>query len=135
MLDKWFYIIYNAYYKHGNYRNGHPIYTAVTLFAALFGLVWLSFEEVINIFFFENYISLYKEDLPAILTSCVFMGLSYFLFMRKNRYEIIYNKYSNDKFLNSIQGKILGFLLLLLGCFSSILIAFLRNYYLHGRFV
>ena len=127
IFDKFFYIIYNSYYKHGDFKNGHPTWTVGGIFTFwLFALTLLL--DFILITYSHNTMSLlpinnpYRygrlEPSPAKFLGLIDFGIIYFFFFFRNRYNKIYEKYKCDEYLNSKKAKRIGYSVLILSFVS-----------------
>ena len=121
-----FYIIYNSYYKHGNFKNDMPAYTVffiftISFFCQMLFLIGLwdliddpytiaEISKLANIFFF---------------LSC--FAITYFLFYVNKRYIIIYNTYKDNSFANSRLGKFMGWSFIILSILSPFIFIIIRN--------
>lgn len=135
MTNKLFYIIYNSYCKHGQYKNDISSLTV----GAIFGIFFLSivFSSVI-IFGWINplYDHLPKLSKPIMsFITIVFGIIVYFIFYHEKKYQKIYERYREDIFLNSQAGKVFGFFFVFLIIVSPIILALLRNKICFGYWV
>lgn len=132
-MDKLFYIIYNSYYKHGNFKNDIPVTTVGGIF--LF-CVYSIFTAVLMVFYWINapHSMLPKTSRGIILFSVIIFGaITYFLFFYNKRHLKIYERYKDNLFLNSFSGKILGFTVIIFIYLMPLIICFLRNITVLGR--
>ena len=122
IMDKFFYIIYNSYYKHGDFRNDHPTWTVGGLFVFLiFAIILLL--DLFLIRFSQNSISIFPienhhkyslfEPSPAKIVGLAGFAVVYFLFFFRKRYEDIYEKYREEEFLNSKKAKRIAYTVLI----------------------
>lgn len=121
IIDKFFYMIYNSYYKHGDFKNDHPTWTVGGLFTYLvFSLVLLA-----NVFIIrwtdkvsilgsnsQHKYSLFELS-PAKMIGLAGFAVIYLLFFFRKRYEDIYEKYKEDEFLNSTKAKRIAYTVLI----------------------
>lgn len=129
-----FYIIYNSYYKHGEYKDDIPTLTVGGIFSVSFYCIELS---IINIIGFINplYQKMKISGFKSFLISIISLVIVYFLFYHKKRYDKIYERYKDDIFLNSKTAKYFGFIIIVLIILSPFLLAMLQNKILHGYWV
>ncbi len=127
MINKLFYIIYNTYYKHGNYKNDIPpltvfgiFYTAIvsTCFSMITGIAMVN-----DPIFFNQHLP--KIIMPLLLITSV--AITYFSFYYKKRYKLIYNKYKDNLNYDSLFSKILAFTIIVILIISPFIIVLIRN--------
>ena len=134
-MDKLFYIIYNSYYKHGDFKKDIPVATVGGIF--LF-CVYSIFAAVFMVFY---WISTPHSMLPKIarviilFSVIIFGAITFFLFFYNKRHLKIYERYKDNLFLNSSGGKILGFTVLIFIYLMPLIICFLRNIIVLGRWL
>jgi hypothetical protein len=120
MIDRLFYIIYNTYYKHGNFKNDIPPLT-------VFGLFCMALFSVTLCFVYAFYLigdPTYFRHNPPIGTGIYFIAsivLTYLLFYRNKRYETIYNRYKHIQTYDQWSVKIMAFAFVFLLIFSTFL--------------
>ncbi|PRZ28137.1 hypothetical protein BC624_101427 [Flavobacterium granuli] len=107
-MNRLFYIIYNSYYKNGEYKNDIPSLTVGGIFLICFFCIRLSvlaIMELVNPPYHHT-----KTSSPTVMLEMIVYGiLVYFLFYHNKRYQRIYEKYKENVFLNSKIAKFLGF--------------------------
>ncbi len=133
-MNKLFYIIYNSYYKHGEYKNDIPSLTVGGIFLIFFYSIIKSVLIIVGwinpVYYQINF------DKPLRFLFFVLYGfIVYFLFYYKKRYKSIYNMYKENEFLNSKKGKILGFCSVILVIVLPIILGIVRNKIVHGYWV
>jgi hypothetical protein len=138
MIDKFFYIIYNSYYKHGGFKNDHPTWTVGGLFVFLFFAIVLLLDLFL-IRYSHNSISIFPIDnhrkhslfelSPAKIAGLVGFAVVYFLFFFRKRYEDIYEKFKDDEFLNSTKAKRIAYTMLISICVAPFIIPLLLGRY------
>ena len=121
-----FYIIYNSYYKHGNYKNDNPPFTVFFIFAISFFSQLLLLIEVYRVIQdpYTRYLGS-KSILRALGFLCFIP--TYLLFYLNRRYEVIYNTYKEDPLANSFPGKVIGWSVLIFCILSPFLFSLIRN--------
>lgn len=139
MIDKLFYIIYNSYYKHGEYKNDNPSLTVGGIFVGCFFGIGLSIKSIIN---FTNPLfdpvnnPAAKASKPLMLLVTLICGvLVYFVFYHNKRYQKIYEQFKEDGFLNSKLAKYLAFTTAILIIISPLILALLYNKICRGYWV
>jgi len=134
-MDRFFYIIFNSYYKHGSYRKDIPSVTVFGIFVGFFfGLILLLIE--VNEFFKNpRFKGLGMEKTDYYLLGILSAAIVYFLFYFRKRYAVIYEKYKDSRFLNSKGAKILGFCVAVLFIISPLLFGIVRNKIIFGYWV
>lgn len=127
-MDFLFFVMYNMYYKDGNYKNDMPAYTVFMQFTAcVFGVLWGG----VSAFYWYykdscyDYASLSKGFLALICA----MTITYFLFYHNNRYKKIYLTYKDNVFARSFLARVISVLVMFcMLLFSLIVIYFQRKY-------
>lgn len=125
-----FYVIYNSYYKHGNFKADVPN-------ISVFGILFFTYWSIINSVIIIGKIAFnpYRNDLmPSKYTSIPLSILLVFaLFFRKEKQCKIYNRYkSNDK-LNTKRAKFIAFTLTIVAMLSTFIVLLIRNVALGRR--
>ncbi|RZK18830.1 MAG: hypothetical protein EOO86_09165 [Pedobacter sp.] len=135
MIDKFFFIIYNSYFKNGAYKNDNPPFAVGLIFGlALFSLVFdlkIITYWIIDPAFLVRGGSKTSTTLQSLL--CLF-GI-YIVFFYKKRYLSICTKYMNSEFLNSLIAKIIAFFTIVLLILSPLLIGLVKNKVTRGRWL
>jgi hypothetical protein len=128
-MDFLFFVIYNMYYRDGNYTNDRPAFTVycqfvVSITGFIFGLLYLM-SWLIKGSCYKFFISM-----PIIfLTLPVSFIVTYFLFYRKKRYEKIYFKYKDNSFFRSLFAKVFAVLMMFTTALFGIIVIYLKNKY------
>ena len=136
MINKLFYIIYNSYYKHGEYKNDTPSLTVGGIFLVFFfsiGYSGLIIIKLLNDPFFLYLPKLINTIL--ILFTILFGIIVFFMFYHNKRYQEIYLTYKEDVFLNSKLAKLLGFFIVFFIILSPLIIGLVRNKICFGYWV
>ena len=126
MIDRLFYIIYNSYYKHGNFKNDIPPLT-------VFGLFCMALFSITLCFVYAFYLisdPTYFRHNPPLGKSIYFIAsivLTYLGFYRKKRYKTIYDRFKHIQSYDQLPVKILAFTIVLLVIISPIVGAFVFN--------
>lgn len=130
MLTKLFFIIYNTYYRNGNFKNDIPPLTVGGIFLIFFFCTGMSIHATLRLLEIN---SLASTDVmsPRFATVIVLGSVvtTYTLFFMNKKYTIIYEKFKDDIFLNSFFGKVLGFLIVILGIILPFVLAYIRLKY------
>ena len=123
MIDKIFYIIYNSYYKHGEYKNDIPPLTVFGIFFySIYSIIMLTVTFIDFIFDSKTYFSHGNQT----FFKFVMCGLiTFFAFYYRKRYQAIYNRYKDNGFYNSKKAKFLAFTFIILVCLSPMIFAIL----------
>ncbi len=129
-MDFIFYIIYNSYFKHGNYKNDIPPLTVGGIFTVVFFCVILLIKGI------HSYYS--YGDIPArsfgkvynIAIGWMCAGLVYLVFYHNKRYIKIYHRFKDNQFANSWPGKILGWMAIALLMLSPFIFTSIRKNFL-----
>jgi hypothetical protein len=102
-----FYHLYNFYYKDGNNKkNITPWFQAISVMA-LGALFWsMLFYHLINDFILKSELELGKVSL--LVTMFCFFIIFYYLFVRNDNYETIYNHYKDLSNREKVIGKIIA---------------------------
>ncbi len=87
ILDYLFFGIYNSYYKDGNYNNDEPWYGGLMIFGVVF---FLNAIFILRMTYFRN--GIFSKPIAFAIGGGALL-LSYFLFVKGKRYEVIYFKY------------------------------------------
>lgn len=120
MIDKWFYIVFNSYYKHGNFKNDHPAWTVggiftFAVFTVIFALTMIyGFITKSDLPFIDRNGYAVLEPSPSKVMLLIGFLIIYFSFFYKKRHLKIYEKYKEDELLNSVKAKRIAFLLVIL---------------------
>ncbi len=99
MIDKWFYIVFNSYYKHGNYKNDHPTWTVggiftFAVFTVIFALTMIyGFITKSDLPFIDRNGYAVLEPSPSKVMLLIGFLIIYFSFFYKKRHLQIYEKY------------------------------------------
>ena len=129
-----FYIIYNSYYKHGNFKNDVPAYTVFFIFRFSFFcqmLFLIGLWDLIN----DPYTNAEISKLANIIFFLSCLAITYFLFYLNKKYVVIYNTYKNDLFANSHLGKFMGWSFIILSILFPFLSALIINKIYLGNWV
>ena len=129
-LERIFYIIFNIYYKHGNYKNDTPAFRVFLLFLVCCFNLLLALAHLIKFLIKGPYTS-GRPLIVNIFIAVLAIAIPYYLFLYKKKYVEIYEKYKEDEFANSMLGRITAISFALL-CFLSpfIVIYFIRLSYI-----
>ncbi len=118
MIDKLFYIIYNKYYKHGEYKNDNPPLTVFGLFfIATLCLVYLAYlvpKVTVDPTAYEQH----RLRAPHNVIFILGLTITYFSFYYQQRYKRIYEKYKEDTRLDSISVRVTAFVIIYLAILS-----------------
>lgn len=129
-MDFIFYVIFNSYFKHGNYKNDIPPLTVGGIFAFLFFCMVLLIQGIYEYFQFGNVPVRSFGEIYTILIGWICAGLVYFIFYYNKRYIRIYNRFKDNKLANSWTGRILGWGLLAFLMFSPFMFVLIRKNFL-----
>ena len=136
MINKLFYIIYNSYYKHGEYKNDIPSLTVGGIFTMCFFSI--SFLIVMIVGLIDNplhyHLSILSKPILSFIT-ILFGIIVYFVFYHKKKYKKIYETYKEDVFLNSQFAKYLGFSISIFVILSPLILGLVRNKICFGYWV
>ncbi|UFH47404.1 hypothetical protein LNP27_05035 [Flavobacterium galactosidilyticum] len=139
MVYKLFYIIYNAYYKHGEYKNDIPSLTVGGIFLGCFFGIGLSISTIIDlmdpVYDPVNKTLSKPSTLTSILAVIFYGSIVYFVFYYNKRYRKIYETYKGDVFLNSQFAKYIGFTAVIIIIVSPLIISLLYNKICRGYWV
>lgn len=121
-----FYVIYNSYYKHGNYKNDNPPFTVFFIFALTFFCQLLFLVEFYR-YVQDPYIrSIGSKSIEPFLALLSLIS-TYLVFYLNRRYEVIYNEHKDDLLANSFLGKFIGWSALIFFILSPFLLTLIRN--------
>jgi hypothetical protein len=127
-MNKLFYIIYNSYYKHGEYKNDNPSLTVWGIFLIFFFSISLDIVIITKLINDPLFLHFQKPSKPFILLGLVLFGaLVYFLFFHNKRYYEIYETYKENIFLNKKSTKYWGFFIVFFIIVSPLIIGLVRN--------
>ncbi|WP_256002024.1 hypothetical protein [Pedobacter deserti] len=137
MVNKLFYIVYNSYYKHGNYKRDIPALTVGGIFCAV---VFSLFLTAHFMFFYEkdegkemiSWLGCSKGQLIFHSIFIAAMLITYFRFFWRNTHRAIYEQFKADEYLNSRKAKFIGFAVVLFFILLPILYAIIKAYCLYG---
>lgn len=133
LLDKLFYVVYNSYYKHGEFKNDIPPLTV----GGIFGIMLLCMA--LSVFCILGWINPVYAKLPKLnkviltLVMLFFGALVYFIFYYDQRYRKIYNLYKENKFLNSQAAKIECFAFIIVVILLPMALLLIRNKIANGH--
>lgn len=125
-MNKLFYIIYNSYYKHGEYKKDIPTLTVGAIFGIFFSSIGRSILDIIgwiNPIYYP--IKLSKPFFWLLLIA--YSAIVYFAFYHNKRYQKIYEAYKEDVFLNSQKGKFFGFFIVFGIILLPVILALIHN--------
>ncbi len=127
-MDFIYYIIFNTYYKHGNFKNDKPPFTVFFIWLLCFFCITLSLKTIYEIVYLGPYykgkgFGKYSKYLIGILCGT----LVYFMFYFNKRYVNIYLKYRNNHFANGLVAKLFTWFFVIFLIASPFLTIFLRN--------
>ncbi len=124
MIDKLFYIIYNKYYKHGDYKNDIPPLTVAGLFViavmSLIMLTWLAGKVTIDPTAYAEH----RLKLPRGIF-LIAIGITFFSFYYNSRYKAIYERYKNEAHLDSTRARVIAFIIIFLAILSPMIFSVL----------
>lgn len=109
-MDRLFYVIFNSYFKNGNFKNDQPLLTAGGFFIMIFFSI-LKFLARAYKHFIDEDLGDTLYELHEFFYVIVGLIIYFFVFIFRKRYEKIYFRYQNNEFLNKKVVKYLGFLL------------------------
>ncbi len=136
MINKLFYIIYNSYYKHGEYKNDTPSLTVGGIFLVFFFSIGYSGLIIIKLLNDPFFLYLPKLSKPILILFTILFGIIvFFMFYHNKRYQEIYLTYKEDVFLNSKLAKLLGFFIVFFIILSPLIIGLVRNKICFGYWV
>lgn len=133
-MNRLFYIIYNSYYKDGEYKNDIPSLTVGGIFTISFFSIGLSIFNVIGCI--NPLYSKIKIGNFVAFFSIFFCGLIvYFLFYHNKRYRKIYETYKDNVFLNSKLAKRFSFFIVILFILSPIILVMIQTKINYGWWI
>lgn len=136
MINKLFYIIYNSYYKHGEYKNDIPSLTVGGIFLGCFFSISFLIVIIIGLIDDPLHYRLPKLSKPILFLITILLGIIvYFVFYHKKKYKKIYETYKKDVFLNSQFAKYLGFTISFIIIISPLILGLVRNKIFFGYWV
>ncbi len=129
-MDFIFYIIYNSYFKHGNYKNDIPPLTVGGIFTVVFFCLTLLIKGIRAYVLYGNvpFAGFEKNHAPIVGFFCAIAA--YLMFYRNKRYINIYNQFKDNQFANSWPGKILGWMAIILLMLSPFIFTSIRKNFL-----
>ena len=125
-MNRLFYIIYNSYYKNGEYKDDTPSLTVGGIFLICFFCSGLSILNIIG-WVDPLYYHMKLSKTTVFLEIILFGSIVYFLFYHNKRYQRIYEKYKEDAFLNSQLAKFIGFFIVILIMISPFMLALVHD--------
>jgi hypothetical protein len=112
-MNRLFYIIYNSYYKNGEYKDDIPSLTVGGIFLICFFCIRLTVWAIMGLVNTPYHHA--KTSNSTVMVEIIAYGIIvYFLFYHNKRYRRIYEKYKENTFLNSKMAKRLGFMIVIL---------------------
>lgn len=127
-MDFLLFIIYNMYYKDGNYKNDRPAVTVFFQFSTCInGLIW----GFVNIFYWYNKGSCYNYTTLSrgIISLICSAMITYFLFFYKNRFKEIHEKYQNNNSARLFLIRFLAILFMFCMLFFSLIVTYFKRKY------
>ena len=121
-----FYVIYNSYYKHGNYKNDNPPFTVFFIFVIFFFCQLLFLIELYRVIQDPYTRVIASKSILRVLAFSCFIP-TYLLFYLNRKFNVIYDTYKADLFANSFTGKILGWFILIFFILSPFIFSLIRN--------
>ena len=135
MVDKLFYIIFNSYFKHGDYKNDIPPVTVFAIFMmAIFclGLCLLCAGYLIrDPNHFVKHKPLYGYHLWFVASAVI----NYHLFYHKKRYRRIYEVYKDNLVYDTLLYRVAAFIVIVLLILSPFIMALFYNKLHSGHWV
>jgi hypothetical protein len=133
-MNRLFYVIYNSYYKDGQYKDDIPSLTVGGIFTISFFSIGLSIFNLIgwiNPLYSKikigNFITFFSISFCALIV--------YFLFYHNKRYRKIYQTYKNNVFLNSKLAKRFSFFIVILFILSPIILVMIQTKIHYGWWI
>ena len=127
MIDRLFYIIYNSYYKHGNYKNDIPPLTVFGLFAVALFSLGLCFIYAHYLVKDPDHFIKHQPISGKTVWMIGSLFLTYFLFYYNKRYKKIYEKYKHITAYDSVQYKVIAFIIIFTLICSTIIMGLVYN--------
>ena len=117
-IDHLFFLVYNYFYKNGNYKNG--IFTKFypwhyTIFVLSLGSVfWTILFFSIGTFYLGN--KFVNSSSAPVFIACYFLYFSFYYsyFIKKNRYQEIYDEFKNTIYVEKIESIVAVVVLIIL---------------------
>lgn len=133
-MNRLFYVVYNSYYKNGEYENDIPSLTVGGIFLIFLSSIVKSISIIIG--WVNPVYSKIKFDKLTLLLFLILYGIIvYLLFYHKKRYLTIYQKYKDNTFLNSKLAKRLGFFIVILVIISPIILVMIQTKIHYGWWI
>ena len=130
-----FYIIYNSYYKHGNYKNDIPAYTVFFIFAISF-FCQIYFLVILWKFIEDPYFrSIGISKLITLFMALSCLVITYLFFYVNKKYILIYETYKDNLLANSYLGKSIGWIFIVLSILLPFIFGLIRNKIYFGNWV
>ncbi len=135
MLGKLYYVILNHYSLKTEHKIDTPVITVFFIFSLVlccFTLLVITVLTVLKNPESRN-LGISKTDgyLMLSISCCIF----YFFFIRNKRYLKIYSRYRSDMFLNSENGRLLYWCILIFLILSPFIFMVLRNRLVFGHWI
>ena len=93
-MDYLFYNFYNLYYKDGNHKvTDNPSLRAVNTFT-LFFLLWILFFSGLYNYYVNNIKRLLSLEIYLVIYIALLIPI-YYIYITKQRYQLVYEKYSH----------------------------------------
>lgn len=134
MIYKLFYIIYNAYYKDGNFKNDNPSLTVGGIFTVFLFCVFLLIFLILD--WINPLCQIPKVNKPIMfLVTCFFGTIVYFIFFYKKKNILIYEKFKDNHLLNSKAAKAWGFFIVFFTMLSPIFLLMIKTKINYGWWI
>ena len=133
-MNRLFYVIYNSYYKDGEFKDDIPSLTVGGIFLVSFFSIGLSISTIIGLIN-PDYEKIKLGEVFTFFSLFFYGTLVYFLFYHKKRYRFIYERYKNDEFLNSKLAKRIGFFFVVLFILSPIILVAINTKITYGWWI
>ena len=132
MVDKLFYVIFNKYYENGHFKKGNPVVTTGGIFTICLVMIFKTIDLIV-LYSEDLYVKLEKPNpFITLLTVLAAGSVIYFVFFFRDRHMRIYEKFSDNNFLNSKLATVLGFATVIALILSMFIVGFVRHLILSG---
>lgn len=135
MFDKLFYAILSYYSRKTEHKTDTPVITVFFIFSLVFCCFTLLVITVLTVLKNPENRNLGISKTDGYLILSISCGVVYFFFIRNKRYLKIYSRYRSDKFLNSKNGRLAYWCVLIMLILSPFIFMLLRNLLVFGHWI
>lgn len=134
-MDRLFYIIYNTYYKHGEYKNDIPPLTVFGIFCVAICSVGICIIFGYHLIQDPLYFRHKRQSGGNGFWFLCSVVITYFTFYHNKRYRIIYDKFKDIHQFDNLTYRVTAFVFMILLIFSPIIFGLIYNKLYFGEWL